>query len=275
MIHNTTVFDERFPDATLTSYIHEPFNDTHELAISSRPAMIVCPGGGYAALSAREAEPVALQYLAAGFQAFVLTYSVGERARENRPLCEAALAIRYLRDHCEEFRIDPRRVFICGFSAGGHLAASAGCLWNAPEVREVLMGSPAGIGKPTGTVLGYPVITAGNYIDEESIANLCGCGASSQEARAHYWLEKQVDSTTPPAFIWCTRNDEGVSVQNSLLYASALAEAGVGFELHIYPEGPHGLSLCNEETWSRNPAMKNQAAEGWLSDSVRWAKNIH
>lgn len=274
MKQETITFDARFPDANLVTYIHEPFNDTHELAIHARRAMIVCPGGGYAFLSEREAEPVALQYFAAGFNVFILNYSVNEQAANGNPVKEAALAIRYVREHSSDFRIDPAYVFIGGFSAGGHLAASSGCLWNAPEVREVLVGSPEGIGKPTGTILCYPVITTGKYGHDGSTCLLCGSTTPSNEVRDHFSLEKQVKPTTAPAFIWCTRTDNLVPVQNSLLYAAALAEAGVGFELHIYPEGPHGLSLCNAETWSKIPAMLVPTAEDWMAKSIRWAKEL-
>ena len=271
----TFVLDPRYPDCTLTTYIHEPHP---ELNIPKRRAIIVCPGGGYGGLSEREAEPVALQFLAAGLNVFTLRYSLRERAVNYAPLIESALAVKHIRDHADDYFVDPDYVFIMGFSAGGHCAAMCGTLWNHPAVREALGidrgETPEGINRPTATVLCYPVITGGPFAHRGSIDNLCGYPSAGTEGADRFSLELHVDKTTSPAFIWHTFNDNGVPVQNTLLYATAMAAAGVPFEYHVYPDGVHGLSLCNRETSVGNPALDSPVCAGWLKEAIRYVKEF-
>lgn len=267
----TFVLDPRFPDCTMTAYIHEPYP---ELCITTRRAIIVCPGGGYAYLSEREGEPVALQYFAAGLNVFLLRYSVGEAAAGDAPLIEAALAVKHVREHAAKYFVDPDYVFVSGFSAGGHCAAMCGTLWNHPAVREALGidrgEAPEGINRPTATVLCYPVITGGPYAHRGSIDHLCGAPSEGTDMADRYSLELHVDQTTVPAFIWHTFNDRTVPIQNTLLYVSALAAAGVPFEYHVYPDGVHGLSLATKETWSERPTHVSPVCAGWLKDAIRY-----
>ena len=271
----TFVPDARYPDCTLTTYIHDPHD---ELRISKRRAIIVCPGGGYCFLSEREAEPVALQYFAAGLNVFVLRYSIREKAVDYAPLIESALAVKYVRDHAEELFVDPDYVFITGFSAGGHCAAMCGTLWNHPVVREALGidcgEAREGVNKPTATVLCYPVITGGPFAHRGSIDTLCGYPSAGTEGADRFSLELHVDATTAPAFIWHTFNDGGVPVQNTLLYANARAAAGVPFEYHVYPDGVHGLSLCNGETSVGLATHDNPVCAGWLKEAIRYVKEF-
>ena len=271
MTTNTFVLDSRYPDCTLTTYIHEPYE---ELGISARRAIIVCPGGGYKFLSDREGEPVALQYFAAGLNVFILRYSICEKAVNDAPIIESALAVKYVREHAEELHVDPNYVFITGFSAGGHLAACCGTLWNKPYVVEAMGDAPAGINRPTATVLCYPVISSGAYAHEESFQVLCGKDDPTEEEKSRYSLEFHVDSTTSPAFIWHTFNDTCVPIQNTLIYADSLAKAGVPFEYHVYPDGAHGLSLCNTETWSNLGHMLNPHCAYWMDASIRYLKEF-
>ncbi len=275
MKHETFVLDARYPDCTLTTYLHDV---SAEQVVPPRRAIIVCPGGGYQFLSDRENEPIALQYFAAGLNVFVLRYSIRERAAGDAPLVEGALAVKHIRDHAEEYHIDPQYVFITGFSAGGHCAAMCGTLWNDPVVREALgidRGEALeGINKPTATVLCYPVITGGPFAHRGSIDSLCGYPSAGTPGADRYSLELHVDKNTAPAFIWHTFNDAGVPIQNTLLYASAMAAAGVPFEYHVYPDGVHGLSLCNEETWCGNPVLVNHACAGWMQDAIRYCKEF-
>ena len=271
MTTNTFVLDSRYPDCTLTTYIHEPYE---ELGISARRAIIVCPGGGYKFLSDREGEPVALQYFAAGLNVFILRYSICEKAVNDAPIIESALAVKYVREHAEELHVDPKYVFITGFSAGGHLAACCGTLWNKPYVVEAMGDAPAGINRPTATVLCYPVISSGAYAHEESFQVLCGKDDPTEEEKSRYSLEFHVDGTTSPAFIWHTFNDTCVPIQNTLIYADSLAKAGVPFEYHVYPDGAHGLSLCNTETWSNIGYMLNPHCAYWMDASIRYLKEF-
>lgn len=275
MIYNTFILDSRYPDCLVNTYIHD---DVPELNMPPRRAIIVCPGGGYQFLSDREAEPVALQYFAAGLNVFILRYSVQDKAVNDAPLIEAALMVKHVREHAEDYHIDPAYVFITGFSAGGHCAAMCGTLWNHPVVREALgidRGEvPEGINRPTATVLCYPVITANPYTHRGSIDTLCGHPSEGTDDAYHFSVELHVDKTTAPAFIWHTFNDGAVPIQNTLLYASALAEAGVPFEYHVYPDGVHGLSLANHETWVGLSTHENPVCAGWIKEAIRYVKEF-
>ncbi len=275
MITQTFILDPRYPDCTLTTYIHDV---SAEQVVPPRRAIIVCPGGGYCFLSDRENEPVALQYFAAGLNVFVLRYSLQGKAKDDAPLIEAALAVKHIRENAEAYHIDPAYVFITGFSAGGHCAAMCGTLWNDPVVRDALGidrgEAPEGIGKPTATILCYPVITGGPFAHRGSIDCLCGGPSAGTEGADRYSLELHVDATTAPAFIWHTFNDGAVPIQNTLLYANAMAAAGVPFEYHVYPDGVHGLSLCDEETWVGSPALINPTCAGWIRDAIRYIRQF-
>lgn len=268
MLHKTIELSEKYPGATLTTYVSD---DPPELKMPPRRAIVVCPGGGYHFLSEREAEPIVKLYLAAGLNVFLLRYTVGAGAANYAPLIQAALAIKHVRENAEEYNVDPNYVFITGFSAGGHLAASAGTLWNIPEVVAAMGDAPAGINRPTGMVLCYAVLI---FSHKRSFYNLCGTDTPTPEQLEKFELEKHVSADTPPAFIWHTFPDKTVDVQNALTFAQKMKDNGIPFELHIYPEGDHGLSLCNEETWSQKPNMLMPHAEGWADLAVRWIKDF-
>ena len=267
MKHEVLKFLPDHPWADLTSYING--NRTPK----PRRAMIVCPGGGYAHLSYREDEPIALAWMAEGFQVFVLHYGINENAKNFTPLIEACSAVRYVREHAADYNVDPERIFITGFSAGGHLAASAGTLWDHAAVRAAFGNTPTTMGRPDGTVLCYPVISAGAAAHRGSIDNLTSPDATEQE-RAAYSLENFVDERTAPSFLWHTANDPVVPSLNALLYAAALAERKIAYELHIYPDGVHGLGLCDERTWDGVPPLINPVPSGWFKLAVRWANEL-
>lgn len=257
-----------YPNADLTVYLH---TEIERVPPTPRRAMIVCPGGGYGFLSDREEEVVALAWLAEGFQSFVLHYGIGEHAQNFEPLIEACTAIRHIREHAEEYNVDPDHIFITGFSAGGHAAAAAGVLWDHEAVRAVFGSVPTRLGRPDGILPCYPVISAGEWAHRGSFVALAGPDVDAQQA---FSLENFVNETTPPAFLWHTSDDGCVPVQNSLLFASALAKYHIPFELHVYPHGAHGLSLCDKRTWADNPYLVNERAAGWFDLAVRWAKEL-
>ena len=211
-------------------------NDTIAWA---RPAVIVVPGGGYGMVSKREGEPVAGHFLANGFQAFVLTYLVaGDGVSYPEQLIELASAVDYVKKHAAEFNVNPEEIFVVGFSAGGHLTANL-----AVDYQNV--SSRAGVEldcKPTGVGLGYPVINKQGHMG--SFINLLQ--GYTDEAKSvlegELALEKCVSPQTVPSFIWTTAEDACVDPLNSLDYASACSKHKVPFELHVYPQGGHGLS---------------------------------
>ena len=250
----------------LTAYLHDP---SPELAnLSARPAVLVLPGGGYAGTSDREADPIALSFLAHGFHALVLRYSVVPFAAFPNSLCDASRAMALIRDHAAAWHLDPHKIVVCGFSAGGHLAASLGTLWNDPDVTQQA-GIQPGANKPDALVLGYPVITAGPHAHAGSIQNLAA-GRDVATLSAKLSCERNVGPHTPPSFIFHTYMDQVVPVENSLLFASALARADVPFELHIFQNGVHGLALANPLTSNSFVEMTDPDAEQWMGLCVRW-----
>ncbi len=201
-----------------------------------RPGVLVIPGGGYEHVSTREGEPVAMRFAAAGYSAFVLDYTVAP-ARFPTALREAAMAMAYIRSHADEFEVDPHMVAAVGFSAGGHLCGTLGTLFDGPEVRDL---APPELLRPDALGLCYPVTVSSGPTHAGSWSSLCGEDAA---LRARLALPELARVDMPPVYLWHTRTDGSVPVRNSLLLAAALDGAGVDFALHIYPTGPHGVSL--------------------------------
>lgn len=237
-----------------------------------RPAVVICPGGGYSHLSQREGEPVAMQYLSMGYHAFVLRYRVAP-ARFPEALWELALLVSQIRKHSKEWKVDPDRIVVSGFSAGGHVAGSLGMFWN----REFVYG-PLGRGKeeirPDGMILAYPVVTSGPYCHKGSFENLLGEEADHKEKRELVSLELQVSSHTPKTFLWHTASDETVPVQNSLLLADALVRNNVSLEFHLFPSGPHGLALATEDTCGGRPELIEPQCQPWITLAGEWLKRL-
>jgi len=231
-----------------------------------RGAVLICPGGGYGFTSWRESEPVALAFNAAGYNAFVLDYSVAPR-RHPLPLLDLSRALCLLRDRADEWNIHEGSIAVCGFSAGGHLAASLGLFWD----RAIALEGPGiekGKNRPDALILGYPVITSGVFAHRASFANLLG-EAEGPESLGEVSLELHVGSMTPPVFLWHTFADASVPLENSLLFADALRRAGVPFEFHVYPEGVHGLSLATLETVDEKRGTDPHVA-GWIGLCAEW-----
>ena len=271
MKHNTI---RLYPDndhVTLTTYL---LDDEKDYSKHLHPAMVVFPGGGYSFLSRREAEPIALSYLAAGFQSFVLHYSIAHTSSTPKvynPLLDGSAALAYIRDHAEEWHIDPDKIAVVGFSAGGHAACYLGTHWQDTIVTERL-GIPYGKNRPNAMVLCYPVITSGEKAHRGSFNNLLEDKQNDPEMLHYTSLEKHVSENTPPTYLWHTAADQSVPVENSLLFAAALSEKKIPFEMHIFPEGIHGLSLANPlvTTEDRCPCMDYVAR--WFGESVKWLK---
>lgn len=275
MEYRKIVYSEKYPDVYLTAYISE---DKPVMKMPPRKAMIVCPGGGYEFLSPREAEPIAKKFFAEGFNVFILHYSVAPNAANFAPIIQLSLAITYIRQNASAFHINPKLIFVIGFSAGGHLAASSGVLWNSEIVRNAVGigdgGLPEAINKPTGTILCYPVISAGEYAHKGSFDALCGNPQAPGEERAPFSLELHVDENTSPVFIWHTFTDTCVPVENTILYIQALAKHKVPFEAHIFPYGRHGLSLATKETWSQSAERYEPHVQCWFDLALNWLEDF-
>ncbi|KFI68565.1 Xylan esterase/lipase [Bifidobacterium magnum] len=210
-----------------------------------RPCVVVVPGGGYLENSAREAEPIAVRMLSYGFQACVLHYSTAPSCHPVA-LAELAQAVALVRARAGDWHIDPRAVFVAGFSAGGHLAANLGAAWDGPMLAS--FGFDAQTIRPDGLMLGYPVISAGSFAHTPSFKRLLGERADDDAARAAVSIERLVTDAFPPTFLFHTMTDATVPVENSILLLQALRCAGVPVEAHFFPTGRHGVSLGTEES---------------------------
>ena len=227
-------------------------------AFNTRPAILILPGGGYAWCSKREADPVAMQFLQAGYNVFTLYYTC--RSDETvpalrwQPLIDAAGAILHIRRNAEQFGTDPAKIAICGFSAGGHLALSAAVLDIPGETAQQ---------RPNAVILGYPVITAGEFAHRGSFVQLAGSeDAAAQQA---FTLEDKVTSDTPPVFVWHTMEDKTVPVENTLLLLAALRRAGVPCEAHLFEKGAHGTSISTAEVDAADPHRAH-----WVALCLEW-----
>ena len=229
-----------------------------------RPAMLVIAGGGYAYVSPREKECVALAYVSQGFAAFTLEYSVAP-VKFPAQLIEGAMALAYIRESAERYAIKPDKVAAVGFSAGGHLTGMLGTLFEYAEVKAALK-DKAALVRPDAVILSYPVITCGDKAHKGSFYNLCG--EENLKLQKELSLENCVNVKSSPAFIWATADDGGVQSENALYMALAYKAAGVPFELHIFENGVHGLSLATEET-----GYINQPVQKWLTLSFTWLKS--
>ncbi len=231
-----------------------------------RPAMLVIGGGGYAMVSDREKEPIALDFLSKGYDAFVLEYSTKLSGAVYYPyqLLEGCMAMAYIRENSDEFGVDKNHVGAIGFSAGGHLCAMIATISDEKVIKDFL-GEKTSLCRPDAVVLCYPVISYGEFAHMGSFQNLTNCNEQLMEQLS---LEKRVADKTSPTFIWSTVEDIVVPCENTLMFAAALRKAGVPFEMHIFENGRHGLSLASDEVNSPVPATSE-----WLKLMYTWLNN--
>ncbi len=231
------------------------------------PAIVICPGGAYAFVSDREGEPVAKMYYAAGYSTFILDYAVQEQAKNYGPLSQLAATVAHIRRHGDKLHIDPEKVAVCGFSAGGHLAASLGVLYSD---TAFLKAYPQSINiRPDAMILGYPVITADEHTHRDTLCNVSGGADENSEEYAYWGMDYQVHPDTPPTFLWHTATDPAVPAENSLKMAMALSKAKVPYELHVFPSGGHGMSVCNQEVNTNDPYNAR-----WVEWSLMWLNRV-
>ena len=256
-------------DAVLDCYLPYNMPEMHREA-QKRKTLLICPGGGYSFVSEREGEPIAVHFLAAGYNEFVRHYSV-DVPRFPAQICEVAAAVELIRARADEWNCDAERLALLGFSAGGHLAAHYATAFDCAAVRAFFPASR----NVNAVLLGYPVITAETGVTHAgSFEHLCGHFPLTADEEAQFSCDRLVRDDTPPTFLWHTAADKTVPVANSLRYAAALAAHGVPFELHVYPFGWHGLSTADAET-AANPLPKNiQPVHGWLADAVRFLGDV-
>lgn len=249
MIHNKVYLREGRDDVWVTSYVRNPEN-----VITPRPAVLVISGGSYQICTASECEPVAIRFMNMGYQAFVLYYSVGQWGKNEhdttwpQPLLDAGAAILHIRDHAEEYGVDPNQIAVSGFSAGGHLAAMVATDWNNPILSETYH-RPAEDFRVQAAVLVYPVLEFDHGEDclVDSIGRyLLADRKDDKDALAHITPKECISENTVPCFVIHNLTDPVVPSADSMRFALAMREHGLPVELHIF-EGPgHGFSLADE-----------------------------
>ena len=247
--------------AKVKGYLQENYDTL--AAHKVRPALVICPGGAYRWRSPREKDPPAFEFLAMGYQVFILEYSCAEGAAGYRPLRELAETVRILREYHEAWHIDPDKIAVLGFSAGGHLAASLGALWNDPGLEL-----PARA-RPDALVLCYPVVSTKEFAHEESVQWVTG-GDETLREKLHLW--DRVTAAFPPAFLWHGGEDESVPPENSLMLAAELKRHGVPFELHLFETGSHGVSTCTQEVETPDEVCRTwlPLCKTWLNRRFRY-----
>ncbi|WP_179394547.1 alpha/beta hydrolase [Lacticaseibacillus absianus] len=229
--------------------MHLTLNETRHVSLdyfglahaSKSAAVLILPGGGYGFISPRESAPIAEAFNQQGFQSLVLNYSVAEHRGYQHALDDVHAAFQAIAAHQEDWRIDPQKVILIGFSAGGHLAAA--------------YASTTTTYRPALVVLGYACILA-------SMNDLLAIEGPS--------LDRLVTPANPPTFLFGTAEDDLVPVDNTLAFMAALSRAKVPFEGHIFQFGPHGLSLGTSRTADGDPRQIDPHYATWFPRCLEW-----
>ena len=252
---------------TLDCFLYTPSESLPSL--KTRPAVVVCPGGGYYICSARVADPIAMLYSAAGYHVFLLRYSIGEEAAYPNSLVDLCHAMKIIRDHAEEWGVKKDEIAVCGFSAGGHLAASLGVHFTEEEIQKAA-GCTAEEIKPNALILIYPVISTSWMQNSNALARIIG-KRDFDKTYKDLNLHTCVDENTPPSFLAHTFRDRAVPVTDSLKFAMALDEKKIPFELHIFPNGGHGMGLATDLTPGGG---EDKSFAKWAPLSVEWLDRL-
>jgi len=241
---------------TVTPYLPNGTNATGA-------AMVICPGGGYGHLAAHEGNDYALWLNQQGVTGFVLKYRLGSQGyRHPAMLNDAARAVRWVRAHAKDYKIDPKRVGIMGSSAGGHLASTLLTHFDSgnPNATDMVERQSS---RPDLGILCYAVITLGEFTHKGSLHNLLGTNPPPELIK-NLSNELQVTTNTPPCFLWTTFEDKAVPMENTLQFAEALRKNHVPFDLHVYQKGGHGMGLKDKPPFA-NP-------HPWAADCRFWLK---
>lgn len=241
----------------------------------TRKAILVIPGGGYEAVSNDcEGEAVGQAFVPYGFNFFVLQYSVDRTHSYPYQLIQASMAMKFIRDHAEEYGIDPEEIYVVGFSAGAHLCGCLGIQWNKQEIYDALP-MPVGYHKPKGILMIYPVVSGvSEYTHKGSFQNLFCSASPTKEQLEMASLELHVTKDAVPVYLVHGAADIYVPVENSLLLANAYSKAQVPFELHIYPKESHGFGLGNHITNQWADSDSPEGVRDWVKNAITWMKTL-
>jgi len=283
-------------DVTLTSYILD--NSPEMLNGKKRPAVLICPGGGYMSCSDREGEPAAMAFAAMGYHAFVLRYSVynegGGFSMEfdnmppkkhcvfPNPMRDIGKAMLYIKERADKWFLDADKIAVCGFSAGGHNCAMYSMYWDKPVMTN-FFGVNADMLRPAVCILGYPVTDYlhmkaskgsnpfNKKIEQGATIAFFGTSEPDDEKYAEASPARLAGKNTPPMFIWATYEDSLVPVQQAVLLAAALAENKIPFEAHLFEGGRHGLSIATQASSGAKSEINDDAAR-WIDLCGAWLK---
>ncbi len=234
-------------------------------------AVVVCPGGGYGFLAAgHEGHDVATWWNGQGVHAFVLRYRIAPRYRQPCPMLDVQRAIRTVRARAAEWKVEPSKIGVMGFSAGGHLASTAVTRFDdgKADAEDPVERASS---RPDWGVLVYPVIAFGEpFTHKGSQKNLLGDKADDADLVKFYSSEKQVTAHTPPCFLVHTTEDRGVPSENSVVFYQALVRAKVPAELHIYEKGQHGFGLGRGDARGVGPKAPDAVLSTWPDRLTAW-----
>lgn len=241
------------PEATVEGYILDCVNPLGQY--TDRPAVVVLPGGGYVYCADAEAEPVALRYTSSGFHAFILRYSVAGNAAGFLPLHQVSWLIGQLRENARQWHIDPEKIIVCGFSAGGHLALASGVMAE---------------NKPNAMILGYPVASAPSWPGLDFMLKLLtGKETVTAEDEPEFALIPKITKDAPPVFMMATAED-ALTPYGALAIANRYSQLNLGYELHVFQYGPHGYSLADATSACGSSLKLDAAFAHWHALSVEW-----
>lgn len=257
-----------YGDHRVMLYTYRPHFTTVPEHFPRRGGVLVLPGGAYLMHGASEGEPVAMAFAAAGYNAYLLRYSIGSHGVFPNAVGDVCRALKLIRQRAEEWGQIPHKLAVCGFSAGGHAAACAGTMWNRQDVLEA-SGCVGEEGKPNALILCYPCITV-DVEGQRPMYRLLAGERSLEELREIASAEKWVGSHTPPVFLWNFYGDRLVPVEHGLKFMDALARHDVPFECHTYMEGNHGSALNTPATSLGAAARENPHAARWFTDCTEW-----
>lgn len=237
-----------------------------------RSGVIVLPGGAYVTYGNREGEPVALAFAAAGYNAYVLRYSIAPYAQFPNSAADVCRALKLIRSREEDFHQDPAKLALCGFSAGGHVAACVGTMWNRQDLLAA-SGCTGEEGRPNALILGYPCITVDLEAQGDMYALLAG-NRTLEELKHAASAEKWVGPHTPPVFLWNIYRDRLVPVEHGLLFLSALAAHNIPFESRTFMEGSHGGGRNTRADALGRSEWDEPNVARWMEDCCQWLERI-
>lgn len=269
-------------DVSLDCYVIEQSREHpvgHISLPERRPAIVICPGGGYRILADREKLPAALPFMAQGYQTFILHYSIGDHSVYPNPLVDISMAVRWVRSNAERLGIDPDQVAVMGFSAGGHCAAMLATQWHLDSWKEaeaeaIDLFDPAIAQRsnmPNAAILCYAVTDFHAFPNlDETRSDPSALGRIAIERVPEANPVRHVDERTAPTFLWHTAADATVPAMQSVEFARRLVENSVPTELHLYERGEHGIGMGTRLTDFGIEHLVPETVPGWADLAISW-----